>query len=887
MAGERYNHSLDIGKQLEQEEAAKPPQETPAPEPAPQPEPKPEEPAARDPGEDDVNEIIDKDIPHLKPKKTNSERFAVFTIPLCLLFLILIASWTLTRPAQLPLLDTLAEQAVEQQLTVGIARTIEAEYPMLSQQEKAKRAARAFSEAWKTDDVAQEIAQLANTLKAHYQTAEGIPYLYAPDDYFHYRRARNILQHGHEGETLTNGRPFDTLRNAPFGEFADTRDAFPAVQATIARIAQALSGASTERALAYAPVIFGILSLIAFFFLVKLLLGGTFPALFASAALALHPRFIRMHFAGLADTGSLNMLLSLLILLLFVAATRSRGIKRLACIALAALTTVAFAQVWSGWYFPLALIAVYLFSMAAVALVSRARTGKHGAWILLAVITLCAVLGAAALAWSGAFDKILTYTRLATPDAAFYPTAIPFVSELSATPPGMLIELVGGWLLVLFWLGGLAILLKQAWNATLPEKRTPAQHDQTRSAVFLLAWCIPLLIAGILAYRFLGYAMPAFVAIAAIGASRLARACEHVIHWFSDKPAETIAKLAGAGLVLLAILAPLAAGVRDTTTILPLVNDGIAETAQHIASHSSSNAIIATWWSLGYPWQALARRATAIDGGSLSSPRLWWVARAFATSTEREARDIFRYLFCGGERAVITPVRNAFGAQTAHDLALNLVNSKTDDTSFPLYNGSVFQASDVRCTPPQTFAVVTEDMLQQLPTFAALTAWDFETQTMPERDASIITPLYSCTNTNKTSVRCANSYVIDLAALDARRGSVTPAALHVYLNGQRRTRAFDDTLTSAALVLSGDEDGGMRAFEVHRDYADSLLVRLFARDQTLKFFEPALTVTKPDRVVAYEVAWHGRNVTFTNVAPASASAAELSQLLAQSLRDED
>lgn len=887
MAGERYNHSLDIGKQLEKEEEATKPPAEPAPETAPQPEPEPEEPAVHDLGEEDVNEIIDKDIPHLKPKKTNSERFAVFTIPLCILFLILIASWALTRPTTLPLLDTLAEQAVEQQLTVGIARTIEAEYPMLSQQEKAKRAARAFSEAWATDEVAQEIAQLASTLKAHYQTAEGIPYLYAPDDYFHYRRARNILLHDHEGETLTNGRPFDTLRNAPFGEFADTRDAFPLIQATIARIAQAVSGASTERALAYAPVIFGVLSLIALFFLARLLLGGTFPALFASTVLALHPRFIRMHFAGLADSGSLNMLLSLLIFLLFIAATRSRGIKRLTCLALAALTTFAFAQVWSGWYFPLILIALYLFGMAAVALVSRARAGKHGAWILLAVIALCAVLGGAALAWSGAFDKLLTYVHLATPDTAFYPTVFPFVSELSATPPGMLIELVGGWLLVLFWLGGLALLLKRAWHATIPGKCTPAQQDQTRSAVFLLAWCIPLLIAGILAYRFMGYAMPAFAIIAAVGASWLARACEHVIQWFSDKPAETIAKLAGAGLVLLAILAPLAAGVRDTTTILPLVNDGIAETAQHIATHSGSNAIIATWWSLGYPWQALARRATAIDGGSLSSSRLWWVAQAFTATTERESRDIFRYLFCRGERTVITPVRNAFGAQAAHDLALNLVNSKTDETSFPLHNGSVFQASDMRCTPPETFAVVTEDMLQQLPTFAALTAWDFETGTMPERDASIITPLYSCTSTNKTSVRCANSYVIDLAALDARRGSATPAALHVYLNGQRRMRAFDGTPSSSVLVLSSDNDGSMRAFEVHRDYADSLLVRLFARDQGLKFFEHAITVTKPDRVVAYEIAWLGRNVTLTNVAPANASAAELSGLLAQSLRDQD
>lgn len=885
MAGERYNHSLDIGKQLEQEEAAKPPQETPVPEAAPQPEPEPEEPVVHDPGEEDVNEIIDKDIPRLKPKKTNAERFAVFAIPLCLLFLILIASWALTRPTNLPLLDTLAEQAVEQQLTVGIARTIEAEYPMLSQQEKAKRAARAFSEAWTTDDVEQEIAQLATSLKAHYQTSEGIPYLYAPDDYFHYRRARSILQHGHEGETLTNGRPFDTLRNAPFGEFADTRDAFPAVQVTLVRIARVVSHASIERVLATAPVVFGILSLIVFFFLIRLL-GGTFPALFASAALALHPRFIRMHFAGLADSGSLNMLLSLLILLLFVAATRSCGIKRLACLALAALTAAAFAQIWSGWYFPLVLIALYLFCTAAVALVSRTRAGKHGAWVLLAVITLCAVLGAAAIVWTGAFDKLLTYARLAAPDAAFYPTAFPFVSELSATPPGMLVKLAGGWLLTLFWIGGILILLKRAWQATLPGKRTPEQQHQTRTALFLLAWGIPLLIAGVLAYRFLGYAMPPFAAIAAVGAGRLARALEHVIRWFSDKPAETIAKLAGAGLVLIAILTPLAAGVRDTT-ILPLVNDGIAETAQRIASQSRPDAIIMTWWSLGYPWQALARRATAIDGGSLSSPRLWWVAKAFTTTAEREARDIFRFLFCRGERTVITPARNAFGAQTAHDLALNLVNSKADDISILLPNGTSVMASDVRCTPPETFAVVTEDMLQQLPTFAALTAWDFETQTMPERDASIITPLYSCASTNKTSVRCANSYVIDLAALGARRGSATPAALHVYLNGQRRTRAFDGTPSSAVLVLSSDNDGSMRAFEVHRDYADSLLVRLFANDQNLKFFEPVSTVTKPDRVVAYELAWLGRNITFTNVAPANASAAELSGLLAQSLRDED
>jgi hypothetical protein len=884
--GERYNYSLDIGKDLDKEGRAAgeaKPAEEPAPD-APQ-EPDESQPAPRppDPGEEDINEIITKDIPQLRPREERGI-FGAFAIPLCILLLVILASWSLTRTAEMPLLDTLAEEAVERQLEAGIARTIAADNPFMGAAEQQRRAKLLYEQARESETVAREIGGLAAQLKSQYKTPEGLPYFFTPDDYFHFRRTRNILERGHEGETLRDGVPFDTLRDPPFGEPADGRDAFPQFQAAFVRAVRVFADVSAERVLVYAPVVVGRLSLVLFFFLARILLGSTFPAFVAGVVLALHPRFIRLNFAGLPDSGYLNFFLSMASVLLFLCALRAQGRRRLIFLVLTVAALAVFSSVWSGWYYVAAVFVFFGIGLFAVGLVRKARSGSRSSLFALFVIPVALALSLLAASRISFFHKLFVYAHLLPAARTFYPEGFEFVTELQGVSPGELPSLLGGWVLVLFALAGASLLARRIWLATVPQ-RARERDPAVSSAVFLLAWCVPILVAGVLAYRFLGYAAPAFAAIAAVGAHGLASLLGGVLEWFSEERVSARGKLVCCVMVLLLVGIPMIGGVREAANVLPLMNDGIAETAQLIASQSKPDAVITTWWSTGYLWQAFARRPTAQDGGNFGSPRQWWLARAFTSSDERHARNILRFIYCGGERTVLDAARPALGEFGAHRLALRLVNSTADDIDILVPGGAPVRIEDLRCNPPEAFVVITEDMLPALPTMVEIAGWDFESGSYLPRDSGIISAVRPCAQEG-AYVRCANGYAVNLTVLDARKDGSHPAAVHVYRDGEKRVQRFADASERSVLVLFEQADG-LAAFTVDEAYSESLLVRIFAHDPWLRFFEPFAVVSKPDRIAAARVAWAGRNLTLQNVAPADASPSELSALLAGSLRDSD
>jgi len=58
-----------------------------------------------------------------------------------------------------------------------------------------------------------ELKGLNNTEKAYYTNEKGLPYMYEPDSYYNYRLAANILDHGHPGDKIINGTPWDLHSN--------------------------------------------------------------------------------------------------------------------------------------------------------------------------------------------------------------------------------------------------------------------------------------------------------------------------------------------------------------------------------------------------------------------------------------------------------------------------------------------------------------------------------------------------------------------------------------------------------------------------------------------------------------------------------------------------
>ena len=814
MVGDRY--SLDIGRELEKEEQVKK-----------------REQARKESEEQKIKEEAEK--PQDPKEKKFWDNLVRYQVPLALIVIILLGFWTLTRTAEMPHLDLIATKAVEQQLQAGIAKTAASDLPdspWLNPEVDAQKVARLYAAARTSDKVKNEIASLSKKLKAQYQNPEGLPYFYTPDGYFHYRYTRNVVKHGHAGETLKDGKPFDTLRYPPFG-IAVESNLFPYFQASIFKIVSVVSDVSLERVLFFLPVLFGIASLIIFFFVVRMLFGSLFPAFFASVVLAMHPRFIRLSYAGLADTGYINLFLSLVSIFFFLYAVNTTGVRRVLFFALTIVTLWFFKQFWSGWFFPLVLFTLFAACLIGISLVRKGRAGTKSAWLMLAGICALLVLLAWAAGMAGYASRLFSYFNVFQ-QSPFYPLGFEFVTELIGIRGfGDFISVAGGWGVVLLALAGVVILSRRIFQATMP-KNQPDQRS-LRSDLFLLVWCIPLLVAGVLAYRFFGFAMPAFVAIAAVSVDVFVRS---VVGWLGASQQRN--RLICSGLVVVLVAGSLLGGVSAAAGILPLANDGIEKTASVIALNSKPDAIITTWWSLGYIWEAFAQRPTVMDGGNFASKNRWWLAQAFTTSDEQYMKNILRFMYCGGIRT-LDAAEEEYGQKGAHELGLRMVNSTADNASV--------------CEPPESFVVITEDMLFQLPTIISISEWDFETRTLPERNQGLASAIYNCVEDDQ-QVRCANEYIIDLSSLDARKGNQRPAGVHVYMNGSRKVRAFDESTSQFVLVLM-EKGSGLSSFLVGKRYADSMLVRMLAIDRTLMFFEPFVMVEKPVRIVTYSVKWEG------------------------------
>src|SRR5690606_23520459 len=61
------------------------------------------------------------------------------------------------------------------------------------------------------------LSSVPDNEKAYYQDENGIPYMYEIDSYYNYRLTQNLVDHGYIGDTIVNGRQWDTHSYYPPG----------------------------------------------------------------------------------------------------------------------------------------------------------------------------------------------------------------------------------------------------------------------------------------------------------------------------------------------------------------------------------------------------------------------------------------------------------------------------------------------------------------------------------------------------------------------------------------------------------------------------------------------------------------------------------------------
>lgn len=84
---------------------------------------------------------------------------------------------------------------------------------------------------------------------------------------------------------------------------------------------------------------------------------------------------------------------------------------------------------------------------------------------------------------------------------------------------------------------------------------------------------------------------------------------------------------------------------------LLIMDDAWLSSTRYINS-TPNNSIIASWWSPGHLISGEGKRAVIVDGGSQHLPRLFWIARALASTNLDEGKLILCYLATYGDKDI-------------------------------------------------------------------------------------------------------------------------------------------------------------------------------------------------------------------------------------------
>lgn len=724
---------------------------------------------------------------------------------------LILSGWWLSTSADLPALEERLAPQVQNAIRQSVIQKVQQEYPHLNQQELQALAQQRVQEVLYSKQAKTLTDTAVNEYKQFFQD-NGQPYLLSYDAYYYFRYAHNLVDHGHPGETLKNGKPHDTLRRAPHGVPATTT-LLPLVSAYWHRIATTFTGASILATVFYLPVFLGLISITLLYFLTRKLFNNEI-AFYAAILFAVHPAVYKQNMAGFADTTALVMPLSLAFLYSTLWVVEGTNRQRLIAAGSALLLLALLKHTWTGWFFALGIAAAYsLVHAAHVALKNNAR----------ATLAISALIGTAIILYlhtAGYLHRLLI--KLQYIDAGLQSA----VKELARPAFPNIIANLGGTLFVLLLATALTWFVIHTYK-----NRTPR-------ALFLLTW-LAIFIPTLHITRFAFFIAPPAAILTA---------------WLLKKIRIGLAKLTAslyiskqrtASLAFVFIL-PLAVGttMMDTNNArLPPLHDGIANTGEWLQRNTPPDAIINTWWDLGYAWQYAAQRPTILDATADTSAQ--YFAKALTTANSTHARNLIRMLDCGNDRAY-----GRYNKELSSDILDTVIRQTKKQTAKTLAaRDALHLLNFTHCTPPDAYVIVDKTMLNSIGTIGAIAEWqEGEPFSIPTGTLTRTTP---CNSVNATTLNCRN-YLVDLQPLHAQRDHATPHSVILHQNGTTTERVYDK---GANALIIYQENNNYFSFLITPKYRNSLLVRLYANGNTTHFTH-AHEETLPERVMTWQVNWH-------------------------------
>ena len=606
-----------------------------------------------------------------------------------------------------------------------------------------------------------------NELNEALTDQSGLPYLTDMDSYYHVRLVNNYLSRGMFGDTVKeDGTVWDLHSFSPEGRNAEYQ---PGIIWTTALVHR-LTGISAD-ILEYKLMAFlsAFAALAAYIIVARL--TGVFGGLTAGIAVGCGPQFAIRTCYGRFDTDVFIIVLEVCLILFMLEALRAktRG-KKILLIALFAFSAVLYSLCWMPRYailFTGLTIGggmLYVLFEFCIRRKTAERKEKGFGPVKQEGMILAGLAGTVLVSQlllfgvdliSGIFSA-LSFTNEAAKGSEAYPNLFVSVSELGKTQffPKDLSRVLsgyipeespsavngaGGLLVVLISFVSLGFLLKLAWPKKDPKKRIPEEQRRLYSmyAWILCAWlfaCLFLLRYGL---RFIEHlSIPVgLLAGVLIGYffqnSLLIKEKEK--GGFKVEEVFPLSLIPALVLFPCAVIPVLSGAYEGCGDVRPSVSDASAKAMRFIREASGEdNALILTWWDMGYYYESESDHPCLWDGGSQNWMRGILVSNALISDDPELSRRILVMLANSGN-AALEKLMEHTSAKDAVDLLFKALESDGEESVQKIRDTLGIDEEkageiDALIHPEakrETWLIITYTMTRQIGWYEYFAGWDF------------------------------------------------------------------------------------------------------------------------------------------------------------------
>jgi len=480
-----------------------------------------------------------------------------------------------------------------------------------------------------------ELKGMNSTEKAQFTDEKGLPYMYEPDSYYNYRLAANILNHGHPGDKIINGEPWDLHSCYPPGGPVDYPPLILWISIIFYKLLNIFTSIDFMEACFWLPTIIGPLAGIPTFFLVRRYVGNL-PGLLAAILLVLAPSYFFRTLPGFFDTDMFNILFPVLVVFFFCKATETNK-NYIGPLILSSISLAIFSLAWNGWPYIFCIIIISsIFYMIFLKIKGKEVASFAKKVIAFIVISTLFTTLLRPPDYIPIFQGFLNF--IFKPEyVGNWPNAYKSVSELQ-TPGFKGLLNIGLGLFGAIILGSI-MLREKVRKIHLP-------HFSWYFFILILTWIIFGSIAYFLSARFAILAIPPSMILVGLLIGIMNSYLKHSPFRRLNQHRKVLMSFVVISLFALSILQV------SGLYFEPCLDDDFLLACAWIKNETSPSTVVITEWNYGSPLAALSQRPVLIDNRGQGNLRTYWFYHAFAVDNESLSIGIFSMLSTSGNKAI-------------------------------------------------------------------------------------------------------------------------------------------------------------------------------------------------------------------------------------------